>query len=355
MQLKKVLAVVMSLCMVAGAVSYGAPVISQAIAAQAAEAEEECCFFDETTGVFTLRGEVDDLAVKRLSEKNWNKVSVKSVIAEEGTVLPKDCSKLFSGFVYCESIDLSKADTSNVENMQGMFELCYDLKDLDISGFNTKKVENMSGMFLSCNKLSSLDLSGFDTGKVTEMQGMFAYCNGLTYLDVSSFDTSNVTKMNGMFDSCYILNELTLGEKYPLIPDTACLPKGNGWVNTKDPAAIISGERVYAVIENNGRNTYVQYTNKKPTCPTKIRVEYSEKYHQVRFKWNKVEDADRYGIAVYLAGKWRIQTQDITDNVYTSPKNLLPGKTYKVAIAARVNGSWDTKSAIRNAVTITVK
>ncbi|SFD13667.1 Copper-binding protein CopC (methionine-rich) [Ruminococcus albus] len=91
------------------------------------------------------------------------------------------------------------------------------------------------------------------------------------------------------------------------------------------------------------------------TFPTNIKVEYSEKYHQVRFTWDKVEGADRYGIAVYLAGKWKIQTQNITDTTYTSPKNLTTGKTYKVAVAARVNGTWDVTSAINNAVTVTVR
>ena len=99
-----------------------------------------------------------------------------------------------------------------------------------------------------------------------------------------------------------------------------------------------------------------QFGGSKPVpYPTNIKVAYSEEYHQVRFIWNKVENADRYGIAVYLAGKWRVQKQDITDTVYTSPKNLTSGITYKVAIAARVNGSWDTANAIKNAVTVTIK
>ncbi|ADU21299.1 glycoside hydrolase family 9 protein [Ruminococcus albus] len=89
--------------------------------------------------------------------------------------------------------------------------------------------------------------------------------------------------------------------------------------------------------------------------PTNIKVDYSEEYHQVRFTWNKVENADRYGIAVYLAGKWRVQKQDITGTTYTSPKNLTPGVTYKVAIAARVNGTWDTENAIKRACTVTIK
>ena len=54
MQMKKILAVVMSLCMVAGAVSYGAPVITQSITAQAAETETDCYSFDKATGVLTL-------------------------------------------------------------------------------------------------------------------------------------------------------------------------------------------------------------------------------------------------------------------------------------------------------------
>ena len=91
------------------------------------------------------------------------------------------------------------------------------------------------------------------------------------------------------------------------------------------------------------------------TYPENISTEYSEKYHQVRFTWDKVEGADRYGIAVYLAGKWRIQTQSLTSPTYTTPKNMTPGKTYKVAVAARVGGSWDIANAVKNAVTVTVK
>ena len=100
---------------------------------------------------------------------------------------------------------------------------------------------------------------------------------------------------------------------------------------------------------------YESGKNVDETSPTNINVDYSEQYHQVRFTWDKVEYADRYGIAVYLAGKWRIQDQNITGTVYTTPKNLIPGKTYNVAIAARVNGKWDTENAIKNAVEVTIK
>ncbi len=89
--------------------------------------------------------------------------------------------------------------------------------------------------------------------------------------------------------------------------------------------------------------------------PTNINVQYNPEYHQARFTWDAVEGADKYGIAVLLAGKWRVQTSEITATSYTTPKNLTPGKTYKVAVAARVNGVWDTENALKNAVTVTVE
>ncbi|WP_347499924.1 BspA family leucine-rich repeat surface protein [Ruminococcus albus] len=188
------------------------------------------------------------------------------------------------------------------------------------------------------------------------MNGMFAGCSNLTSLDLSSFDTSNITDFSDMFADCNKLRFLALGENFKAIPEEAALVNKEGWVTENDPEKVVSGDGEYAIIKNNGKNIYIRFDyDTKLTYPTNIKVEYSAKYHQVRFKWDKVEGADRYGIAVYLAGKWRIQTQNITDTVYTSPKNLTPGKTYKVAIAARVNGKWDTANAVKNAVTVTIK
>jgi len=161
--------------------------------------------------------------------------------------------------------------------------------------------------------------------------------------------------MTDMFYKCDSLNTIVLGEKFGIIKEAAKLSNSSFWANADAPGIVVGGVGEYAVIENKGMNTYIHSTVAKPAYPTYINVEYSEKYHQVRLKWGKVEGADRYDIAVYLAGKWRVQVQNITGTVYTSPKNLTPGKTYKVAIAARVNGSWDTANAIKNAGTITIK
>lgn len=91
--------------------------------------------------------------------------------------------------------------------------------------------------------------------------------------------------------------------------------------------------------------------------PEITNIDYSIQYHQIRFAWKPVSGAQNYGVAVYLAGKWRIQTQGIAASAteYTTPKNLTPGKTYKVAVAAKVNGEWTATDSIKNAVTVIVR
>ena len=268
----------------------------------------------------------------------------------------RDCKSL-------TTIDVSKFDTSNVKSMYDMFSGCGNALSIDVSGFDTSSVTDMWGMFYNCSSLKSLDVSGFDTSNVTCMYGMFAGCSGLTTLDLSGFSPENLSYSSSYdlietFADCSNLNTITFGEKFKYIVKGMKIPNGEGWVNVKDPTTVVSGDGEYAEIDNYGKNTYKRLPIEeeiKPTYPTNIKIEYSEKYHQVRFTWDKVEGADRYGIAVYLAGKWRIQAQNITDTVYTSPKNLTPGKTYKFAIAARVDGKWDTANAIKNAVTVTIR
>ncbi len=112
-----------------------------------------------------------------------------------------------------------------------------------------------------------------------------------------------------------------------------------------------SGCMNYIVLASTASNTSVS------AYPEITNVEYNEKYHQVRLTWKPVEGATKYGIAVYLAGKWRVQESNIPASTtsYTTPKNLTPGKSYKVAIAAKVSGVWTSEKAVRHAVTVTVK
>ena len=106
-------------------------------------------------------------------------------------------------------LDLSNFNTSNVIDMESMFQKCRSLKEIKgINNFNTINVNNMKQMFQECNELKYLDLSKFNTSKVTNMSEMFSDCYELEYLDLSNFNTSNVTEMNNMFSKCYQLQEI---------------------------------------------------------------------------------------------------------------------------------------------------
>ena len=85
-------------------------------------------------------------------------------------------------------------------------------------------------------------------------------------------------------------------------------------------------------------------------------IDYNTQFHQFRLIWNAVPNAQAYGIAYYSAGKWRVYTQSIAPSTtyWTSPK-LTAGRSYKVAVAAKVGGTWDTTGAVKNAITVTVK
>jgi surface protein len=107
-----------------------------------------------------------------------------------------------------EIIGLNYFNTSNVTDMNNMFEGCEDLTNLDLSSFNTTNVTTMFAMFRNCIGLKNINVSNFDTSNVKDMGSMFDFCTSLTSLDVSSFNTLNVTDMSVMFSRCSSLTKI---------------------------------------------------------------------------------------------------------------------------------------------------
>ena len=109
-----------------------------------------------------------------------------------------------------ETIDLYSFDTSNVINMDRMFQDENSVKYLDFSNFDTSKVANMNGMFNYMYNIKELDLSSFDTRNVTEMIYMITNNYNLRKIDLSSFDTSNVYNISDFLKYCPLLEEVDL-------------------------------------------------------------------------------------------------------------------------------------------------
>lgn len=67
-----------------------------------------------------------------------------------------------------------------------------------MTSFDTSNVENMYGMFGE-SAFETIDISSFDTGNVRNMSAMFAFTVNVEEFDLSSFDMSNVENTYGMF------------------------------------------------------------------------------------------------------------------------------------------------------------
>ena len=86
--------------------------------------------------------------------------------------------------------------------MKEMFYGCKELKYLYLYNFNTSNVINMDGMFNGCIKLKEIKgINKFNTSNVTNMAIMFGDFTALEYLDLSNFNTSNVT----LFLECFVI------------------------------------------------------------------------------------------------------------------------------------------------------
>ena len=173
-----------------------------------------------------------------------------------------------------------------------------------------------------------------------DMQGTVVYNKSAqvnTDCKYANFDTNS--------SICYIPSG-----NYLLHTDTSKLASYfSVYGGTMDATSVVNGNTTIEGSQNNNQQNTVTYPRIKA-------IDYNTQYHQFRVTWEAVPNAQAYGVAYYAAGKWRIYTQSIAPSVnyWTSPK-LTAGKTYKVAFAAKVGGKWDTNSAIKNAVSITVK
>lgn len=93
-------------------------------------------------------------------------------------------------------------DTSNVTNMEYMFDQCSYLTSIPL--LDTSNVTNMHATFFYCSKLSAIPT--LDTSKVTNMASMFHSCLQLT--SIPALNVSNVIDMSDTFRYCSSLEEI---------------------------------------------------------------------------------------------------------------------------------------------------
>ena len=211
-------------------------------------------------------------------------------------------------------------------------------------------LSNLTNRQISAGTINvSVDKNVFDGASfsfaVSGLEGLDSFANGVytnAFFNATSPATLSSNNLLGTLKLKVKSGATYNGSKVTMVIDKPTLT-GN----------TISGNRVYGI--NTATAVVGSSSTTTDTVPKNFRAITNSQYHQIQFVWDKVSGADRYGIAVKLAGKWRVQTSNITTNSYITPKNLTPGMTYQVAVAARVNGKWNTTDPIKNAITVTVK
>lgn len=141
--------------------------------------------------------------------KGYNVRHINKVIVED-TIQPVSIAYWFYELHEVEYIDVSKLDTSKVNDMSYAFYIfarsSTKVTFIGLDKWNTSNVTNMKRMFGYAAVNASrvvLDISGWDVSNVTDMYRMFTEFgyNASTFGlgDLSKWDVSNVTDMYEMF------------------------------------------------------------------------------------------------------------------------------------------------------------
>ena len=107
---------------------------------------------------------------------------------------------LFKEITYIKKVDLSNFDIKP-SSIKYMFSGCENLEEIIFGDFDTSRITSMVELFAE-TKVTSLDLSRFNTKNVEDMSYMFDDCKNLKYLNLENFDYSKVTNALKMLNDC---------------------------------------------------------------------------------------------------------------------------------------------------------
>ncbi len=351
--MKKALTVLLAL--LAGAVIY-------TVTASAADSRAPTVSFDTKTATLTLKAG----NVKKADVQAYRKKDVKHVTAEKGAVLPEDCEKMFEKF-RAEDIDISRADTSKVTSMRGMFMDCAGLKSVDLSGINTSGVTNMSSMFRRCELLKTIDLSSFDTSGLISADYMFSECTELKTIDLTGFSTESIEYWDHMFGSCASLETIYVSDKWKGVKESyvttwlleeifdgcTSIKGGNGTTYDKDAKE----DKIYARIDKTGEPGYLTYKtvmqwNDDIKSPSHVSYKIVN-HDKVSLKWGAAEGVDGYILYITDGCKQSFTKIAELEKTSYSLRKLTPDTQYTYAVTSFVKSGNNIVESAPCTVTFT--
>ena len=112
---------------------------------------------------------------------------------ENGTVRPIYMGFWFADLTKVSEIHFDNIDTSNVTNMDHLFDFCDYMESIDISSFDTGNVITASSMFKSCGRLKTIYVgNGFSTENLVFGNDMFIFCYELFGGNGTAYDADHV-------------------------------------------------------------------------------------------------------------------------------------------------------------------
>ena len=130
-----------------------------------------------------------------------------NTISISGTNYTAQADKVNINGVEYYQLKLDKGLDNNFYNFINNTFTNLIFKDVD-----TSNVTNMNSMFNSCRNLTSLDLSGWDTSKVTDMDSMFTNCSALKTIRMVGCSQTTIDKIKAQLatdgiNGCTIVTE----------------------------------------------------------------------------------------------------------------------------------------------------
>ena len=183
---------------------------------------------------------------------------------------------MFKGCKSLVSINFPNSfDTSNANEIKDMFSGCISLISLNFKIFDLSKINN-TACFFNSTKISNFELDNFDTSQVTDMEYMFNNCSNLISLNISMFNYSNIKKMDYMLANNINLEYINFG-KNEIYDNVSvknifenCPKKTIIYVNKKTPEDFFHGTNAtFAIIEcGKYSTTYIKnlYNENKIIC-----------------------------------------------------------------------------------------
>ena len=163
----------------------------------------------------SVKAWLTDVDATETDDGNGNVVTVvssaKLVIGADGKIkLPQDMGAMFEGFSAASSIDFgADVDTSDVYNMEKLFDGCVALKTIDISAFDTADVQSFSEMFEGCSSIEALDLSALEINSAVTLRRMMKNCSSLKTVRIDNwYFGEQLTDMSELFEGCEGLSEV---------------------------------------------------------------------------------------------------------------------------------------------------